>query len=33
MLKPITEVGEEAFAITKEIRDQLLKKAEILREV
>lgn len=33
MLKTITEVGEEAFAITKEIRDQLLKKAEILREV
>ena len=32
MLKPIIELGEEAFAITKEIRDQLLKKAEILRE-
>lgn len=33
MLKPIIELGEEAFAITKEIRDQLLKKAEALREV
>ena len=33
MLKPIIELGEEAFAITKEIRDQLSKKAEALREV
>ena len=33
MLKPIIELGEEAFAITKEIRDQLLKKAEALKEV
>ena len=33
MLKPIIELGEEAFAITKEIRNQLSKKAEALREV
>lgn len=32
MLKPITEVEEEAFAITKEIKDQLLKKVEALKE-